>query len=647
MENITNIYALDVKELYDFKSTFVDEDTRISEGAFFKDDEWPMHEYIALPTASEHSKTLRFLQIMEGNAIDPMVYPGFIIPFKEYSYARMFDANEHDAPASPLTIQNQIGLYKVFVLWCSSQRILNIRDVTKDDLDEYVRFVSNHIKSDGSKYSPERICSIIGVLPLIYFYSEKTTYNFSFQPFRNKSLNKIAGKKSGNGENKTEVIPDSLYKPLMKEAYNYVVNYSEDLMNIADLIEETEAVTYKKKKHLTHSGASKAFGNARKSILENYNYKCADTPQLETFADYKREITSLKTASNIISIGLSGMRISEFYSLVVGCLDDERTEDKTSGRIYLNGTVYKGNGSKPKSERWVVDETVKKAIEILEYFSSYYFDFTDMRNLILMSKSDGSKHMLNLKGKGGTTTEAYKDRIKLPVTATILFRINEFANHIPEITNDGECDFNFNTRHFRRTLAHHIAKEPFGIIAGMLQYKHVETEIFEGYAGHDISFLELINKERALSTIDYMEEIIIDAEDGQLAGAKGDEILEMYSGAAGDRKGKDVGYYLQNSRMNIYPGLLNYCFFDPDVALCLKDTKSKDMPILNACHPDVCKNGCVGKKHVPVWKGQIDDAKNMSKQKYVNKIQKKILTEHIKSLEKVIAPFKKKGGGYA
>ncbi|MFI9248224.1 hypothetical protein ACIGXF_37995 [Streptomyces sp. NPDC053086] len=34
-----------------------------------------------------------------------------------------------------------------------------------------------------------------------------------------------------------------------------------------------------------------------------------------------------------------------------------------------------------------------------------------------------------------------------------------------------------------RTLAWHIAHQPFGLVAGARQYQHAELALFEGYAG--------------------------------------------------------------------------------------------------------------------------------------------------------------------
>jgi hypothetical protein len=39
-----------------------------------------------------------------------------------------------------------------------------------------------------------------------------------------------------------------------------------------------------------------------------------------------------------------------------------------------------------------------------------------------------------------------------------------------------------------RTLAWHIAHQPFGVVAGARQYQHARIAIFEGYAGSSATF---------------------------------------------------------------------------------------------------------------------------------------------------------------
>jgi hypothetical protein len=54
-----------------------------------------------------------------------------------------------------------------------------------------------------------------------------------------------------------------------------------------------------------------------------------------------------------------------------------------------------------------------------------------------------------------------------------------------------------------RTVAWHIAHQPFGVVAGKIQYKHAQVAIFEGYAGSSASgFRAEIEDERQLARLE-------------------------------------------------------------------------------------------------------------------------------------------------
>jgi hypothetical protein len=152
----------------------------------------------------------------------------------------------------------------------------------------------------------------------------------------------------------------------------------------------------------------------------------------------------------------------------------------------------------------------------------------------------------------------------------------------------------------------------------MIQYKHANTAIFEGYAGSDPSWIQILEEEKGLASIDYLKEIYFDVEEGCVAGPKGKELerdLELIfndlKGQASDKRKDGLQYWLSSKRKNLHIGNFNYCFFDPDTALCIAGRSEKDAPILNHCQPNICANSCIGKRHLPVWQEQVLDADNL------------------------------------
>ena len=109
------------------------------------------------------------------------------------------------------------------------------------------------------------------------------------------------------------------------------------------------------------------------------------------------------------------------------------------------------------------------------------------------------------------------------MNANILIRLNWFAAHVSNLLTppggepfipgdgDGQAARPLTTRQLRRTLAWHIAHQPFGVVAGVRQYKHAQVTIFEGYAGTSASaFAAEVEAEQAVARLDYAEDLYRD-----------------------------------------------------------------------------------------------------------------------------------------
>ncbi|MFG2677277.1 hypothetical protein [Streptomyces sp. NPDC048445] len=88
----------------------------------------------------------------------------------------------------------------------------------------------------------------------------------------------------------------------------------------------------------------------------------------------------------------------------------------------------------------------------------------------------------------------------------------EDADTEEDATEDGEgVPWAFTTVQFRRTVAWHIAHQPFGVVAGTRQYQHSRTVMFEGYAGTSESgFAAEVASNAAAARLDYLEDLYRD-----------------------------------------------------------------------------------------------------------------------------------------
>ncbi|WP_329359905.1 hypothetical protein [Streptomyces anulatus] len=173
----------------------------------------------------------------------------------------------------------------------------------------------------------------------------------------------------------------------------------------------------------------------------------------------------LLAALYAITVYLSGMRDSEAQSLKPGCHFTEPSPDGVLERHKLRSTVFKHREATGEEDTWVVIEPVAEAVAVLE-------KLTNCDRLFYRHgyqwKNEGIGNTIN------TLLNTFRDRLA------------EGRPHDPIPLADGE-PWRFSTRQFRRTVAWHIGHQPFGVVAGKIQYKHLKVAMFEGYAGSSAS----------------------------------------------------------------------------------------------------------------------------------------------------------------
>lgn len=339
------------------------------------------------------------------------------------------------------------------------------------------------------------------------------------------------------------------------------------------------------------------------------------------------ERTRLVLACYSVTAYLSGMRDSEVQSLRRGCYFREESDNGVITRHKVRGTVFKGRKPTGDSATWVVIEPVATAIDILEQLTEGEYLFAQPHAW----------------AKESTLASDINDGLN-----ALRDRINQVRPHDPVPDVDGE-PWRFTTRQFRRTIAWHIAHQPFGVVAGKIQYKHAQVAIFEGYAGTSASgFPAEIEDERRLARL---ESFLDRYEDFKAGAATTPRLAEQFTrirSELGDFPGRvadtaRLRAMLANAARTYYPGVLNDCYFDPANALCLRHLreagKPADQPVLNHCQPALCRNSCVTAKHAPAIRTVISGNRELLSIQKLSAPQRTALQQHIGVMESMLAPL--------
>lgn len=346
----------------------------------------------------------------------------------------------------------------------------------------------------------------------------------------------------------------------------------------------------------------------------------------------RHEMRMLVAACYIVITYFSGMRDSEVTNLKRGCHFTESSADGLVTRHKVRGKTFKGRGRQGEAATWVVIQPVADAIAVLELITDrdYLFWPEYCSDSSLQTATVDSDPLLLY----------FHNHINAP-------RFNAGLPTIPDV--DGR-PWRLQSRQFRRTLAWHIANQPFGVVAGKIQYQHVSVVTFEGYAGQSASgFRSEVEAERQLQQIEDLVELYDQVRQGtQLAGPAAPRMMGMLRQVQeqlGDFPGTIVdparvrAMLMQTARI-LYPALFNYCFFEPSVARCLPDG-NKDQPLLPLCLPDQCPNAVITQQHLQQWQAVIEDAETLAKTQRLPKLQKLVLITSITRWKRVIAPLER------
>jgi len=304
-------------------------------------------------------------------------------------------------------------------------------------------------------------------------------------------------------------------------------------------------------------------------------------------------------------------------------------------RHRLRSVVSKGRRS-PEPATWVVTEHVARAIEVMERL--------DDGELVFASLGTSRVEAVN----------RFRDHVN---------RLSDEAVAVPAV--DGS-PWRFDTRQFRRTLAWFIGAQPFGMWAGAVQFKHLSVRsamegigptVFEGYVGSTPSgFPAEVELAKQAAADLYVGNLAAAHAGGarsagggarrvnarleelaaELAAEVGDDVPPVARPQVVDEQRRTA--MLRSVSHNLFVGPLTDCFFDPDVALCLRDQDrtSATVPVVGRCEPGRCRNSRIGEHRLPAWQDRLDQVRADLRLRGVPPLQRRHLADQRDRLKAAI-----------
>ena len=621
--------------------------------AVFGDDTWD------LSAADYHGAREDSQTVIEFGWV-PFARPLLKQALKELAYHRLNTRVSGTAkPVGVYTAAREQLRLRRFVRWIEHYHpdVSSLRDITQTIVHAYRCWLENpanakslptvkfgrHSTSGTAKTDPSTVWAYLGPIKSLDEVREHLSVPMQFRPYDGELSGGFVGWLRTPGENSTEPVSEDMLRAMVSTSLRYIDHYAAD---IEAMVQEM----------LAHQAARMHALGAAAPIPFCFQSPISTCPVLERpwrkpFGEeawdyrfeYRTEFRHAVAACLVLILYLSGMRSGEIAMLGQKCLQevrdphsDEVVRWKVVGVAEKKRTKHTAGVVKPKIVEWVVPEPAARAIKLLK---TLYAPFRE--------RSGSDRLLLNL---DVLYAGAKPDSDGFPMTVTAIRSALRSFQDMIRVRFGDMPDGYAAPMQFRRTLARHIARQPFGIIAGKLQYKHVSTIVFEGYAGDpDSGFRTELSEEQVLANIDLMDELEADAEQGNLYGPGAGRLLQNIRAARGEaakawidasKAGIEATAALRSVAINLHLGVLNLCAFDPaqpERALCLsaEEKRRADGPKLAMCSPAECPNSVIGACHVAKWRELLEDGVALKAQARSTP-QRASLERQIKSYRRVL-----------
>lgn len=516
----------------------------------------------------------------------------------------------------PATLEYTFRSIKRLISYMESESIDLFGDVTRYDYQKYIDFQIDYLKSRGNNTSG-RLKFLLNGLQILFTNRDRIEDGLTFDPTMghggfNRFTSNLLPKTPSQGG--TKRIPNYVVKQIVDVCLKYLSRADE----ILDIYSKVIPYMSKNVRLLDGRCRDKSSSKIGESLWHYYHKAIKDglisppPPIAKTNnKNLSFEIARLNTVCCIMIQLLTGMRVSELFSLRKKTLRKEMEVDGSS--LYsIEGKLIKQQRY-PKKTRWNGPELLSNCCKILERISDILSINQDQLILFL-----GTQYTFQ-----AAIGRVFSDNLEKSTYSRTLRRF--FKEH--SICDEDGATWGIKSHQFRKTYACLMAESGTGL--GILQHqmKHRSLDMTAEYG--DYGLLRNVQEEKTLLQTAGIENLLLNPD--KVCGEGRSKVKTWaaeFNGLATDKKREQFIRGLA-ATLTIQTNGIGLCITDPS-----RDTKCNGAAF-GSCDP-ACQHLVVPMQtHGRIYKDAISQIKHLLNNRAQNELQKVQLQADLKHYEDV------------
>jgi len=572
--------------------------------------------------------------------------------FKELLWS-VLTSRPNGQPYSLAQVSTLFSRLRYLASWMGRRKRASLASITPAYVEAYRSDLKTHLKAKAKEREADFTTSAVtGYLkPLEFAFEQRGALQargqqgMTFQPFGEASAWSIAEEIAPYVESFTPPVPDGLVLPIVSEAYRFVREVADDVIELQTAVLALEVKQISKKRPRTLS--RKQFGKLRPALIRDYaKERMAHRPWLAELAvgggeddegsateAFRRLMSDVVAAAIIVIRFSTGIRHGEILTFAPGLDDDglplcvER-ETSVSGAyelFFVKGVVSKG-WDHPEDTRWLLagrvngDAIVPDAVRALQVIERILAPWRERS-----SDPDVRKQLLLQFGIHGFPVNPAQ--ILPMLSGQLALVMKDFYERRvdqtsidwsdPKLSDYAGIDIRkIQSKQWRKTWANFVIRTNRKLLPAIAQqFQHFSTVLTqEAYIGKDAEQLGLIDDAATERAVEFMHETLEGKSGvGGTARKAIDKLVDLKAkvrGLGDDDARDQIREWLVERDIKVWPAQHGTCLIGlmPGGSRCHAAGETLDWsnqtPNFITRNPRLC-SGCacfgVGTEDIPFW----------------------------------------------